>query len=402
MTGPETVQVMAALGEARFVGGAVRNALLGVGVVDIDIAVPMPPQEAMARLKAKGITVIETGLAHGTVTALAGRHAFEVTSLRRDVETDGRRAVVAFTDDWAEDASRRDFTINALYASADGEIFDYATGVEDLIARKVRFMGDAATRIAEDYLRVLRLFRFHAWYGRGEIDAEGLRAAAAAKDKLKTLSAERVQKELLRLLEAENPAPVLRVMAATGILSELLPGALQLPRLARLVELDAASPFDGLAPADGVLRLAALLPDNGEGAHAAADALKLSNADRARLEQALSGDRVAAPLSAREARRLLYRVGASRFRDKLWLAWAGAGKAANALQWRMLLELAANWERPRLAVTGRDVVQAGVPEGPDVGRILARIEDWWAGGDFAADEAAQRDKLRDVIAAERK
>ena len=171
MTAPETVQVMAALGEARFVGGAVRNALLGVPVVDIDIAVPIRPEDAMARLKAKGIRTIETGLDHGTVTAIAGSHAFEITSLRRDVETDGRHAKVAFTDDWALDAGRRDFTINALYASPDGEIFDYATGVEDLAAGKVRFVGDARIRIAEDYLRVLRLFRFQAWYGRGEIDA---------------------------------------------------------------------------------------------------------------------------------------------------------------------------------------------------------------------------------------
>src|SRR3954465_9241005 len=280
MTAPETIQVMTALGEARFVGGAVRNALLGVPMVDIDIAVPMPPEEAMARLKAKGIKVVETGLEHGTVTAVAGTHAFEVTSLRKDVETDGRHAVVAFTDDWAEDAARRDFTINAMYASAGGEIFDYATGVEDLIAGKVRFMGDARTRIAEDYLRVLRLFRFHAWYGKGEIDAEGLRAAAAAKDKLKSLSAERVAKELLRLLEAGNPAPVLRVMAATGILPELLPGALCLPRLERLAEIDA----DNMFARDAILRLAALLPDgDNDAAHATADVLKLSNADRTRL-----------------------------------------------------------------------------------------------------------------------
>ena len=392
MTAPETLQVMAALGEARFVGGAVRNALLGVGVVDIDIAVPMPPSEALARLAAKGIKVVETGLEHGTVTALAGHHAFEITSLRRDVETDGRHAKIAFTDDWAADAARRDFTINALYASAAGEIFDYAGGVEDLIAGKVRFVGNARRRIAEDYLRILRLFRFHAWYGKGEIDAEGLRAAAEAKDKLKTLSAERVAKELLRLLEAGNPAPVLRVMAATGILSELLPGALQLPRLERLAELDA----DHIFPRDGVLRLAALLPDGGEAAHAAADALKLSNADRARLEQALSGEKIAAQLSAQDARRLLYRIGVARFKDKVLLQWAGA-PGARPGAWRMLLEMADNWQRPRFALTGRDVMQAGVPEGPDVGRLLAQVEDWWMGRDFVADEGALRDRLRAVI-----
>ncbi|MEI7790461.1 MAG: CCA tRNA nucleotidyltransferase [Alphaproteobacteria bacterium] len=394
MTAPETLAVMSALGDARFVGGAVRNALLGVSVMDIDIAVPMPPTESLARLKSRGINVVETGLDHGTVTAIAGTHAFEITSLRRDVETDGRHATVAFTDDWAEDAARRDFTINAMYASANGEIFDYATGVEDLIAGKVRFMGDAKTRIAEDYLRVLRLFRFHAWYGKGEIDAEGLRAAAEAKDKLKTLSAERVQKELLRLLEAGNPAPVLRVMAATGILTELLPGALSLPRLERLTEIDA----DNLSARDAILRLAALLPDgDNDAAHAIADALKLSNADRTRLEQALSGEKIPAQLAARDARRLLYRIGVARFCDKVLLQWAGAPKGAGVLQFRMLLEMADSWQRPRFPLSGRDVMQAGVAEGPDVGRVLAKVEDWWVGGDFAADEGACRDQLKAVI-----
>jgi poly(A) polymerase len=384
---------MAALGEARFVGGAVRNALLGVNVSDIDIAVPMPPSEVIARLVAKDIKVVETGMDHGTVTAIVGTQAFEITSLRRDVATDGRHAVIAFTDDWSEDAARRDFTINAMYASASGEIFDFATGVEDLIAGKVRFMGEPGARIAEDYLRILRLFRFHAWYGKGDVDAQGLRAAADAKDKLKTLSAERIAKELLRLLEAGNPTPVLRVMAATGILSELLPGALQLPRLERLVEIDA----DELAPRDGLLRLAALLPEGGDAAHAVADALKLSNADRLRLEQALSGERIAPQLSAPDARRLLYRVGVSRFRDKVRLAWAGAARSANAIQWRMLLAMADNWQRPRFPLSGLDVMQAGVPEGPEIGRVLALVEDWWIGGDFASDEGALRDRLRAVI-----
>jgi poly(A) polymerase len=393
MTAPETAQVFAALGEARFVGGAVRNALLGAGVTDIDIAVPMPPSETIARLVSKNIKVVETGMDHGTVTAIIGPQAFEITSLRRDVETDGRHAVIAFTDDWAEDAARRDFTINAMYASANGEIFDYATGVEDLIAGKVRFMGEAQARIAEDYLRILRLFRFHAWYGKGDVDAQGLRAAADAKDKLKTLSAERIAKEMLRLLEAGNPTPVLRVMAATGILSQLLPGALQLPRLERLVEIDA----DDLTPRDGLLRLAALLPEGGDAAHAVADALKLSNADRLRLEQALSGDRIAAQLSAPDARRLLYRIGVSRFRDKVRLAWATAPRSASAISWRMLLTMADNWQRPRFPLSGLDVMQAGVPEGPEIGRILAKVEDWWLAGDFASGEGALRDKLRSVI-----
>lgn len=392
MTAPETAEVFAALGEARFVGGAVRNALLGAAVSDIDIAVPMPPSEVVLRLVAKDIKVVETGMDHGTVTAIVGRHAFEITSLRRDVETDGRRARVVFTDDWAEDASRRDFTINAMYASADGEIYDYATGVEDLIAGRVRFVGDARTRIAEDYLRVLRLFRFHAWYGKGELDPEGLRAAAEARTMLKTLSAERVAKELLRLLEAVNPAPVLRMMAATGILSELLPGALQLSRLERMVEIDG----DELPPRDPVRRLAALLP-NAATARAAADALKLSNADRNRLEQALDGDAIAAPLAARSARILLYRLGPGRFRDKVWLAWADAPRRGNAIQWRMLLDMADNYQRPRFPISGMDVMQAGVPEGPEVGKVLSKLEDWWVEGDFAADEGALREKMTGVL-----
>ncbi|HEY1877444.1 MAG TPA: CCA tRNA nucleotidyltransferase [Rhizomicrobium sp.] len=394
MTAPETVAVMSALGEARFVGGAVRNALLGANVVDIDIAVPVPPAEALARLTARNIKVVETGIDHGTVTAIAGHHAFEITSLRRDVETDGRHAKVVFTDDWAGDAARRDFTIIALYASATGEIFDYATGVDDLIAGKVRFIGDPRTRIKEDYLRVLRLFRFHAWYGRGEIDAEGLHAAAEARDKLKTLSAERVAKELLRLLEAGNPGPVLRVMAAAGILSEVLPGALQLPRLERLAEIDAENHF----PRDAALRLAALLPGSGDAARATSDRLRLSNADRLRLEQALSGERIAAGLSARDARRLLYRIGPARFRDKVLLQWASAPRTAGALPWRMLLQMAENWQRPRFPLTGRDVMEAGVPEGPEVGRILGLVEDWWLDGDFAGDEGACRDQLSQAIA----
>lgn len=394
MTAPETAQVMAVLPEARFVGGAVRNALLGAPVADIDIAVPMPPREAAARLRAKGIRVIETGLAHGTVTAVVNGQPFEVTALRRDVETDGRHAVIAFTDDWAEDAMRRDFTINALYAAADGAIFDYATGVEDLIAGRVRFMGDAAARIAEDYLRVLRLFRFHAWYGKGDLDAAALHAAAAAKDKLNTLSAERIAKELLRLLEAATPAPVLRVMAATGILSQLLPGALQLPRLERMAEIDADNQF----ARDGVLRLAALLPDDEQAARECADALRLSNASRARLEQALGEPRLSPALSAKAARLLLYRIGAPCFQDKVRLGWAAAPRRdGEALRWRMMLRMAQTWERPRFALTGLDVMGAGVPEGPEVGRVLARIEDWWAGGDFTASEAELRAKLKSMV-----
>ena len=230
-------------GAARFVGGAVRNALLGEPVGDVDIATPLVPDEVMRRLQAAGLGAVPTGIAHGTVTAVSGGKPFEVTTLRRDVETFGRRAVVAYTTDWAEDAARRDFTMNALYADEDGAIYDYFGGLADLEARRVRFVGDARTRIREDYLRILRLFRFHAWYGRGEIDSEALAAAQAEKAGLKLLSGERVQKEVLRLLEAKEPSPAVRVMEQSGILGEILPPGVQTARLERLVAIEAANGF---------------------------------------------------------------------------------------------------------------------------------------------------------------
>jgi poly(A) polymerase len=388
---PETRAVMQALGHARFVGGAVRNAVLGVPVVDIDIAVPVPPEETVELLAAADIKAIPTGFDHGTVTAIKNGKLFEVTSLRRDVATDGRHAVVAYTTEWDEDAARRDFTINALYAAADGEIFDYTGGLEDLIAGRVRFVGDPRARIAEDYLRILRLFRFHAWYGRGEMDAAALRAAAEAKAGLAQLSGERIAKELLRLLESPNPAPVLRVMAASGVLPELLPFALQLPRLERLIHHDADNFF---AP-DGLLRLAALLPDDMEAARTVAERLRLSGAGRARLE-ALAGaaDKVVAHLSARDVRKLLYRIGTGAFKDRVRLAWAAAAPAANAIPWRMLLSVADAYEKPRFALTGRDVMLAGVPEGPAVGKILSQIEEWWIEQDFPDDQDALAEQLK--------
>ena len=396
MHAAETATVMAALGNARFVGGAVRNALLGVGVDDVDIAVPLPPDQAKARLQVAGIKVIPTGLDHGTVTAISGGKVFEITSLRRDIATDGRHAQVAYTDDWEQDAARRDFTMNALYADADGTIFDYAGGVEDLKAGRVRFVGDAAARIAEDYLRILRLFRFHAWYGMGELDRDALNAAAAGKAGLSQLSGERVAKELLRLLEAPNPAPVLRLMSAAGILPLLLPFALDMKRLENLVRLDADNDF----PADALLRLGALLPVGA--ADDAADRLKLSNAARTRLQELGGSDDIASHLSAKDVRRILYRLGKQRFRDAVRLRWAAMAPdqlhGAGALQWRMLLTMAENWEQPRFAMTGRDVMAAGVPEGPKVGLVLAKLEDWWAAGDFAADENALREKLKSLIA----
>ncbi|HWA90430.1 MAG TPA: CCA tRNA nucleotidyltransferase [Rhizomicrobium sp.] len=387
MRAPETLAVMAALGEARFVGGCVRNALLGEPVGDIDIATPLPPDEVTRRLQAAGFKAVPTGIAHGTVTAVANGKPFEVTTLRRDVETDGRHAVVAFTGDWAEDARRRDFTMNALYADADGEVLDSVGGVDDLKAGRVRFVGDAVTRIREDYLRILRLFRFHAWYGRGEMNGDALRAAASEKAGIAGLSAERIQKEMLRLLEAPDPMPSLRAMAATGVLQAVLPGELDLARLERLVAIDTDNFF---AP-DAVLRLAAL----GGG-----QTLKLSNAQKDRLDDLADADeKIVSYLSIKEVRRLLYKLGPSRFKDRVFLKWAEDPKPSNGVQWRALLALAESWARPRFPLTGSNVMAAGVPEGPLVGRVLGEVEDWWIDSDFTDDAFSLAERLKAVVQA---
>ncbi|MDE2495144.1 MAG: CCA tRNA nucleotidyltransferase [Alphaproteobacteria bacterium] len=394
MSAPETRKLMDALGEARFVGGAVRNALLGRPVADVDVATPLTPGEVQRKLTAAGIAVVPTGIDHGTVTVVVDGKPFEVTTLRRDVETDGRHAVVAFTGDWAEDARRRDFTMNALYADSSGEVFDYVGGVEDLKTGRVRFVGDAVTRIREDYLRILRLFRFHAWYGKGEIDAAALRAAAAEKSGIAKLSGERVAKEMLRLLEAEKPAPVLRLMASSGILGEVLPDRLQIARLESLAGIDAANFF---AP-DALLRLAALLPHDVKTAALVGERWKLSNAARARLEDAAgSSEKIVAYLSIREVRKLLYRLGMQPFKDRLFLNWADDPKAG--MQWRALLAMADAWTRPVFPLTGRDVMRAGVPEGPLVGRVLGEVEEWWVDSDFTDDEFSLAERLKAVVQA---
>jgi len=397
MTAPETRAVLDALGgEGRFVGGAVRNALLGKPVADVDIATPLLPEEVRKRLTAAGLGAVPTGIEHGTVTAISDGKPYEVTTLRRDVSTDGRRATVAFTTDWAEDAQRRDFTMNALYAGADGTIFDTVGGVEDLKAGKVRFVGDPTRRIREDYLRILRLFRFHAWYGKGEMDSAALHAAAAEKAGLAQLSGERVQKELLRLLEAEHPSQVMRIMAASGILAEVLPGALNIARLERLEEIDA----DAFFTPDPLLRLAALLPADLVAAEALSKKLKLSNKDAGRLEDIAGAcEKIVSYMSVKEQRKMLYRIGIPAFRDRVFLRWAEDPKASNAINWRMLLEVAATWPRPQFPLTGRDVMLAGVPEGPLVGKILEEVEDWWVDADFIEDEFSLAERLKAVVQA---
>jgi len=396
MISPETRAVMDALGEARFVGGVVRNSLMGREVSDIDIATPLTPDEVTKRLEATKLKAVPTGVEHGTITAISNGRPYEVTTLRRDVSTDGRRAVVTFTTDWAEDAQRRDFTMNALYADATGEVFDTVGGVADLKAGRVRFVGDPVTRIREDFLRILRLFRFHAWYGKGEIDKPALQACAAEKAGLRQLSGERIAKEMLKLLAAEDPVPVLRSMAATGILSEVLPGELNIVRLERLVAIDGTNFFQP----DAILRLAALLPDRAAAAHEIADRWKLSNADRDRLADiAGNTDKIVSYLSIKEVRKLLYKLGTARFKDRVSLKWAEDPKETNFVQWRALLAMADAWQRPKFPLDGGNVMAAGVPQGPLIGKILAEVEEWWIDSDFIDDEFSLAERLKAVVQA---
>jgi poly(A) polymerase len=395
MSAPETKRVLEALtregAEVRFVGGCVRNALLGAPVLDIDIATPDEPKSVTRLLEADGIRVVPTGVEHGTLTAVVDHRHFEVTSLRRDVATDGRRAVVAFTRDFAEVAARRDFTINAIYAAPDGALFDPTGGLADLTAGRVRFIGEPGQRIAEDYLRILRFFRMHAWYGRGSLDREGLAACAAAADGLSRLSAERVQKELLRLLEAPAPVPVLRQMSVANVLARVLPEAARLDRLERLCAIEARETLD----ADGVRRLAALVALSAASVSALASRLKLSARDRDRL-MAMSDNfsALAAGTMERELKRALYAMGQETFVDVGLLRWAGDPEPAREKSWRALLSFAQGSEKPVFPLQGRDVVAVGVPEGPEVGRVLSELEAWWIAEDFRPDRSALLAKLK--------
>lgn len=399
---PAARRVLAALaqsgGAPRYVGGCVRNALLNVPVDDIDIATTLEPKAAMAALEAHGVKAVPTGIEHGTVTAVVEGKPFEVTTLRRDVETDGRRAVVAFTTDWAEDAARRDFTINALYADSDGNVFDpTGLGLADLRAGRVRFIGDAGERIREDYLRILRFFRIQAFYGSGDLDAGGLAACRAHAEGVGKLSGERIQKEMLRFLTAETPMAGLRAMAATGVLGLVMPGQLNFARFEEM----ASNERDTFMQPFAILRLAALL-NAGEGqADWIVDRWRLSNKDADRLRDLTSAapPKIVSYLSIREVRRTLYQIGPERFVDFCKLRWAEDKKLSNQMQWRALIAMAESWRRPKLPLTGAQVMHAGVPAGPEVGRVLAEVEDWWIDADFTDDEFSIVERLKAIVQA---
>lgn len=376
LSDPALAPVLAALPEARVAGGAVRDTLAGRPVADIDLATPRHPDQVIAALTQAGIRAVPTGIGHGTVTAVSGGRGFEVTTLRRDVQTDGRHAVVAFTDDWREDAARRDFTMNALSMTRAGAVFDYFGGIPDLHAGAVRFVGDPATRIAEDYLRILRFFRFHARYGSGSPDAAAVAAIRAGVPGLARLSAERVWSELARILAAPDPRGAVALMAGLGVLAAVMPEGADPARLARLV---AAG-----APADPVLRLAALL--TGDPAAFAAR-LRLSTAEHDRLV-ALRDAPLARPDADDPAlRRLLADTDAALLLDRVWLA-GGTGPEWDALRARL-----ASMPRPVFPLEGRDVLALGLPPGPQVGALLRAVRAWWLEGGCGADAASCRAEL---------
>lgn len=384
-------------GTARFVGGCVRNALMGEAVRDIDIATTETPESAKELLEAKGIKVVPTGIGHGTITAVTPTRHFEITTLRVDVATDGRRADVAFTGDWLADAQRRDFTMNALYCDADGTVHDPLGGREDLKARRVRFIGDPHERIREDYLRILRFFRFHAFYGKGEPDAAGLRACAGEREGLRQLSGERVRDELLKIASADEAGAAYRQMAAAGILAIVLPEASRLDRFEKLVEIESQQLFSA---ADPLLRLGAMLDLDEAGVCALAQRLRLSNKDRDRLAAMLTDTtKIVCYLSMREVRRALYGMGRQLFKDRVLLGWADDKRGHNAFQWRAMLAMADSWEKPELPLTGEMIKAAGVPEGPEIGRVRREVEEWWVDSDFIDDEFSIIERLKAVVQA---
>ena len=384
MTDLVTLSVLEALSaggaQARFVGGSVRDALIGRQIGDIDIATPATPERVIELLEKRDIKVVPTGLAHGTVTAIAGtppRH-FEITTLRRDVETYGRRARVAFDADWAADAARRDFTINAIFLDPDGTVHDPVGGLADLRARRVRFVGDPATRIAEDVLRILRYYRFEARFGTGLGDPPARAACRALAHLLPNLSAERVAQELVKLLETSDPISALRMMLEDGVLSVILPEA---PRLDRLRHMIAIEPEP-----DPLRRLAALIEVDGPGAVALAERLHFSNAWRDRLHGLAPPWAIDPPADMAAQRRALYRLGAERYRDVALLLAAEGAMSRD--RFGELLALARDWTPPAFPLAGRDVTALGIAAGPEVGRLLGAVHNWWEAGDFTADRAA--------------
>ena len=375
--------------DVRYVGGVVRNRLMGGSAHfndDIDIATPDVPDVVMERLSRADIKVIPTGLDHGTVTAVMDGRGYEITTLRRDTACDGRHAAVEFTTDWEEDARRRDFTINAMSLTPDGMLFDYYGGEADVRAGRVRFVGEPSDRIQEDYLRILRLFRFQARYGQSEIDNATLGAVRTHVKGLTGLSAERITQEVSKLLAARNPAPTVAVMAATGVIQEILPEAQQGPALARLT----AREHETTVAADWLRRFAVMIPASA--ADAVAHRLKLSNAEAARLATLTAFEPALTAASPQlDLYRALYHLGQGAVADRLLVAWACDGDDSG---WKTQLARTSAWQDKTLPVSGADVLALGLAPGPKVGELLRAVENWWIESGFTPDRDAALEYLK--------
>ena len=387
MQTPAVLELFSALpdGSLRFVGGCVRNALWGEPVGDIDLACQLDPAEVTQALKAAGVRYVPTGIEHGTVTAVISGMPYEITSLRRDVETDGRRATVAYTKDWAEDAQRRDLTINALYADLSGEIFDpTGQGLEDLRVRKFRFVGEADERVREDYLRILRFFRFLAWYGgQDTVDAVSLKACREHQTGIKTLSVERIWMEMKKLLSAPNPMRACHIMLTNGVLERVFPEANNVDGLEALVKLEAR---EGLA-ADPLLRLMAMSAREPLQMALLTKRLKMSKAESARLRGwADDGAQLSTDMTEKEKLAAIYTSGKSVIIDRARLRAAGAADPIQSSRWTALAELASDWEVPTFPLSGKDMVEAGVPKGPAMGKALKALEALWVRSGFSTQK----------------
>jgi poly(A) polymerase len=370
--------------EARVVGGAVRNALLGEPITEFDLATTAVPEEVMQRASAAGFKPVPTGIEHGTVTVVIDGRPFEVTTLREDVETFGRHANVRFGRDWKKDAERRDFTMNALSASADGTVHDLVGGLADLKARRIRFIGEASKRIAEDYLRILRFFRFHAAYGHGAPDAVGLAACIAARGGLDQLSRERVRMELLKLLLAPHATAALAVMLESGLLVPVLGGVPDLAGFENMAKVEAAAGVQ----ADPVQRLGALGVCVAEDAERLWQRLRLSNAEYERLKSMSDAWWRIAPDNDKNARALLYRLGPAHFVDRVLLGWARSPASAHDGAWRALATLPERWTAPVLPLKAADFIERGVAPGPALGAAMHEAESAWIAADFPTERPA--------------
>jgi poly(A) polymerase len=370
--------------EARVVGGAVRNALLKLPPGDIDIATTALPEEVIRRARSAGIKSVPTGIDHGTITLVIDGHPYEVTTLREDTETFGRKAKVAFGRDWVRDAERRDFTMNGLSVDAKGVVYDYVGGLADVAARRVRFIGDPDQRIAEDYLRVLRFFRIHAAFGAGEPDRDGYLACIRGRVGLASLSAERVRMEMLKLLVAGGASPAVTAMVDGGLLQALIGGVAYTGPLSMMIAIERELG----SQADAIRRLAALTVAVTEDARRVAARLRLSNAEAKALDSMGHRWWRFAAMDEANARRLVYRLGAERYHERVLLAWARTDGDVISSRWRELAELPQRWTPPKFPLKAADFIARGLAEGPALGHVLTLAEDAWLAADFPLEDAA--------------